>query len=114
ADVLPMWVADMDFPSPPAVVAALQARVAHGFFGYLTETPELPAVVAERVAKRYGWRGGPPARGPGPRGHLAHNFPRRPPARPGRRNSLAAPALSADPARRRQPGPHAAGACADA
>jgi cysteine-S-conjugate beta-lyase len=60
-DVLPLWVADMDFPSPPAVVEALQARVAHGFFGYLTETPELPAVVAERVAKRYGWRVGPEA-----------------------------------------------------
>jgi len=47
-DVLPLWVADMDFPSPPAVVAALQARVAHGFFGYLMENPELPAVVVPR------------------------------------------------------------------
>jgi len=41
ADVLPLWVADMDFASPPAVVAALHARVEHGFFGYLTEAPEL-------------------------------------------------------------------------
>jgi cysteine-S-conjugate beta-lyase len=56
ADVLPLWVADMDFPSPPAVVAALRARVEHGFFGYLTESPELLDVVADRVAKRYGWR----------------------------------------------------------
>jgi cystathionine beta-lyase len=61
ADVLPLWVADMDFPSPPAVVAALQARVQHGFFGYLTEKPELQEVVAERVAKRYGWRISPEA-----------------------------------------------------
>ena len=61
ADVLPLWVADMDFPSPPAVVAALQARVQHGFFGYLTEKPELQEVVAERVAKRYGWRVSPEA-----------------------------------------------------
>jgi cysteine-S-conjugate beta-lyase len=60
-DVLPLWVADMDFPSPPAVVDALRERVAHGFFGYLTEHPELPEVVAERVAKRYGWRVGPEA-----------------------------------------------------
>ena len=61
ADVLPLWVADMDFPSPPAVVRALQDRVAHGFFGYLTERPELPEVVAERVAKRHGWRVSPEA-----------------------------------------------------
>src|SRR5688500_17861626 len=61
ADVLPLWVADMDFPSPPAVVAALRARVEHGFFGYLTEKPELQEVVAERLVKRYGWRVEPDA-----------------------------------------------------
>ena len=61
ADVLPLWVADMDFASPPAVVAALHARVEHGFFGYLTESPELREVVAERLAKRYGWRVEPEA-----------------------------------------------------
>ncbi len=33
-DVLPFWVADMDFPSPPAVNEALAARVQHGVFGY--------------------------------------------------------------------------------
>jgi cystathionine beta-lyase len=60
-DVLPLWVADMDFASPPAVVAALRARVEHGFFGYLTEQPELREVVADRVAKRYGWRVEPEA-----------------------------------------------------
>lgn len=61
ADVLPLWVADMDFASPPAVVQALRARVDHGFFGYLMERPELHEVVAERVAKRYGWRVSPDA-----------------------------------------------------
>src|ERR671924_1334916 len=60
-DVLPLWVADMDFPSAPAVVHALRARVEHGFFGYLVEKPELHEVVAERVAKRYGWRVSPDA-----------------------------------------------------
>ena len=60
-DVLPLWVADMDFPSPPAVVRALHARVEQGFFGYLTEHNDLPEVVAERVAKRYGWRVNPDA-----------------------------------------------------
>ena len=73
-DVLPLWVADMDFPSPPAVVAALQARVAHGFFGYLTESPELPAVVAERVTKRYGWRVSPEAVVLIPGVNVANNF----------------------------------------
>ncbi len=37
-DVLPMWIADMDFKTAPAVQEALQARVAHGVFGY-TQTP---------------------------------------------------------------------------
>ena len=61
ADVLPLWVADVDFRSPPAVIAALHARVEHGFFGYLSEAPELRDVVAERLAKRYGWRVEPEA-----------------------------------------------------
>ena len=39
ADVLPMWVADMDFRTLPAVVEALQKRVAHGIFGY-TKVPD--------------------------------------------------------------------------
>lgn len=34
ADVLPLWVADMDFPAPPEVLGALHARVDHGIFGY--------------------------------------------------------------------------------
>jgi cystathionine beta-lyase len=33
-DILPLWVADMDFAAPPAVIAALQQRIAHGVFGY--------------------------------------------------------------------------------
>jgi len=45
----------MDFPSPPAVVQALRARVEQGFFGYLMEKPELArGRRAERVGpKRY-------------------------------------------------------------
>ena len=34
ADVLPMWVADMDFRTAPPVVEALKKRVEHGIFGY--------------------------------------------------------------------------------
>jgi cystathionine beta-lyase len=54
-DVLPMWVADMDFASPPAIVEALQARVAQGVFGYGWDNPKLRAAVVERMAQRYGW-----------------------------------------------------------
>ena len=38
-NVLPMWVADMDFRTAPTIVEALQRRVAHGIFGY-TKVPE--------------------------------------------------------------------------
>jgi len=34
ADVLPMWVADMDFPTAPCIINALKKRVEHGIFGY--------------------------------------------------------------------------------
>src|SRR6185369_4367610 len=40
-DILPLWVADMDFAAPPAVVAALERRVAHGVFGYGQPMPAL-------------------------------------------------------------------------
>ena len=40
-DVIPMWVADMDFRSPPSVVDAVRQRVEHGVFGYTDCPPEL-------------------------------------------------------------------------
>ena len=62
ADVLPMWVADMDFASPPAVIDALRARVEHGVYGYLREgAPEMVEVFTERCRKRYGWEVPPDA-----------------------------------------------------
>jgi cystathionine beta-lyase len=82
-DVLPLWVADMDFASPPAVVAALRARVEHGFFGYLTENPELREVVAERLAKRFGWRIEPEAVVPVPGVNSGVNLAVRALTRPG-------------------------------
>lgn len=60
-DVLPLWVADMDFPVPEAVVQALHARVAHGIFGYGVERPEFHELVAARLLERYGWRVSPEA-----------------------------------------------------
>jgi len=54
-DVLPLWVADTDFMAPPAVIEALQKRVAHGIFGYHYESPTLRQTVVEWVAARYDW-----------------------------------------------------------
>ncbi len=55
-DVLPLWVADMDFISPQPVIRALQERVAHGIFGYGTEPTVLRRVLAERMLHLYSWQ----------------------------------------------------------
>src|SRR5262245_66075573 len=57
ADVLPLWVADMDFRSPEPVLRALHDRIEHGIFGYGMEQPEFYEVFLDRLEKRYGWRG---------------------------------------------------------
>ncbi len=54
-DVLPLWVADMDFRSPPAVLEALRAAVDHGIFGYAAAPAGLREVLVERMATLYGW-----------------------------------------------------------
>lgn len=55
-DVLPMWVADMDFRAPDAVIQALQERVAHGVFGYGKPPDELREVIVDHLSARYRWR----------------------------------------------------------
>ena len=55
SDILPMWVADMDFPSPPPVLQALRDRVEHGVFGYTRIPDHLTAVALERLRQRHGW-----------------------------------------------------------
>jgi cystathionine beta-lyase len=54
-DVLPMWVADMDFLSPEPVIHALRERVEHGIFGYPCEPDELKQVIIDHLAKKYQW-----------------------------------------------------------
>lgn len=63
ADVLPMWVADMDIRSPEPVIRALHERVEHGVFGYPLgsdgdphENMEMRQVIVERLARLYGWQ----------------------------------------------------------
>jgi len=58
-DVIPMWVADMDFHAAPVIVEALRARVEHGVFGYVEPGPELTAAIVERLADSHGWRPDP-------------------------------------------------------
>lgn len=55
-DILPLWVADMDFAAPPAVLDALRQRVEHGIFGYTHAPAELVAVILERLQCQYRWR----------------------------------------------------------
>lgn len=60
-DVIPMWVADMDFRSPPAVIEALHERIEHGVFGYgfygaQNKQPELAGMLRQRLAERYNWQ----------------------------------------------------------
>ena len=54
-DVIPLWVADMDFKAPPAVLALLKERVEHGVFGYTVPPAELTEVVRARLSAEYGW-----------------------------------------------------------
>lgn len=55
ADVLPLWIADMDFPAPEPVIAALRRAVEHGIFGYEDPSPTLLRTVAERMQRLYDW-----------------------------------------------------------
>jgi cystathionine beta-lyase len=54
-DELPLWVADMDFASPPPVVEALAAAVDHGVFGYALAPDSLVEAIVEHLERRYGW-----------------------------------------------------------
>ena len=54
-DILPLWVADMDFPSPPAVIRALHERVSHGVFGYTDVSSELTDAVVSHLQQDFGW-----------------------------------------------------------
>lgn len=54
-DVLPLWVADMDFASPPQVLAALYERIDHGIFGYAFAPRELKQTIIERLRARHNW-----------------------------------------------------------
>ena len=54
-EAIPMWVADMDFVSPPAVVEALARRVEHGVFGYASTPISVFEAIASWMNTRHGW-----------------------------------------------------------
>lgn len=55
SDLLPMWVADMDFETAPVIIEALQRRVSHGIFGYTRVPQAYYESVARWFATRHGW-----------------------------------------------------------
>lgn len=57
-DVIPMWVADMDFAAPPAVVDALKARAAHGAYGYPMIPKSFWTALSAWLKRRQGWEVG--------------------------------------------------------
>ena len=61
-DILPMWVADMDFPSPKPILDALKKQLDHGVLGYeWAHGTKLPEVVANRMERLYNWKVQPEA-----------------------------------------------------
>jgi cystathionine beta-lyase len=55
-DVLPMWIADMDFSAPPPILNALQKFVEHGDMGYALPSMKLYETIAARMDTLYGWK----------------------------------------------------------
>ena len=55
-DVLPMWVADMDFRTAPAVRKAVERRARHGIFGYVHVPDAYYDAVISWFSRRHGWR----------------------------------------------------------
>ncbi len=55
-DVIPMWVADMDFQAPRPILEALHERVEHGVFGYAAPPKELTQCVVARMERMYAWK----------------------------------------------------------
>ncbi|UST72054.1 PatB family C-S lyase [Pseudomonas siliginis] len=56
ADVLPMWVADMDFAAPPVIVEALQQRLLHPLLGYSVAQDNLRAAIVADLWNKYAWQ----------------------------------------------------------
>ncbi len=58
-DLIPLWVADMDFRSPPAITRALQERVSHGIFGYTVPSEGYTRSIVNWLKRRHRWEVNP-------------------------------------------------------
>lgn len=56
SDLLPLWVADMDFETPQFITEALRRRLDHSLFGYTVEPPDYWPTVIRWIADRHGWQ----------------------------------------------------------
>ena len=54
-DVIPMWVADMDFPAAKPIVEALKKRAEHPFYGYTHPGPSVTEAVTDRLKRKFNW-----------------------------------------------------------
>lgn len=55
-DVIPMWVADMDFPAARPIVDTLVKRAGHEFYGYTQPGAGLIEAVVDRMQRKFGWK----------------------------------------------------------
>ena len=56
SDLLPLWVADMDFETPPFITEALRQRLVHSLFGYTIVPEELWDVIIQWTLEHHGWQ----------------------------------------------------------
>ncbi len=56
SDILPLWVADMDFEPPKEVVDAIVERAKQGIYGYTVRTPEFYEAISGWLQRRHGWQ----------------------------------------------------------
>lgn len=55
-DLLPMWVADMDFMPPAGIIDAIKKRAEHGIFGYTYAPPSAAAAIQNWLEQRHNWK----------------------------------------------------------
>ncbi len=55
-DVLPMWIADMEFRSPEPVIKAIKKAAEHGIYGYTSRPDFYYQAIIDWIEKRYNWR----------------------------------------------------------
>ena len=58
-DIIPLWVADMDFKTAPCIIEAIQKRTEQGIFGYTWRTPKYFQAIADWQRRRNGWAADP-------------------------------------------------------